>query len=79
MTPSLHTDPSSDASPRASHNPLKALPSSSTKEVEEAIKCMEQNAPWGYDDDGPQERQEHETHMAALAVIKAALASQEEK
>ena len=43
------------------------------KEVEEAIKCMEQNAPWGYDDDGPQERQEHETHMAAIAVIKAAL------
>jgi hypothetical protein len=41
--------------------------------VEEAIKCMEQNAPWGYDDDGPQERQEHETHMAALAVLKAAL------
>ena len=41
--------------------------------VEEAIKCMEQNAPLGYDDDGPQERQEHETHMAAIAVIKAAL------
>jgi hypothetical protein len=42
-------------------------------EVEEAIKCMEQNAPWGYPDDSIKERIEHDDHMCALAVIKAAL------
>ena len=51
----------------------RSLPAPLPAEVEEALKCMKQNAPWGYDDDSELEHQEYETHMAALAVIRAAL------